>query len=181
MRRPTKIRPRVGEATRRHHAGTKQVRRPVEHVLGTLKRSHGNQRVGVLRPDPQCDRNVVHAAGLQPALRGPLASRHAHLANLHAVVGRGRPAALFSAKYSRVSQFEIWWTATEPAYDSILPPTMCQPLPSELRHTRGPTSLKHALHCQGQPTPTFWSHYAPASARRLASPAGREPPFGGIT
>ena len=45
MRRPNKHHPRLGPAARRRHARIEQVRRPVEHVFGTLKRSYGYQRV----------------------------------------------------------------------------------------------------------------------------------------
>ena len=45
MRRPTKHQPRLGPTARRRHARIEQVRRPVEHVFGTLKRSYGYQRV----------------------------------------------------------------------------------------------------------------------------------------
>ena len=45
MRRPTKHQPRLGPAARRRHARIEPVRRPVEHVFGTLKRSYGYQRV----------------------------------------------------------------------------------------------------------------------------------------
>ena len=45
MRRPTKHQPRLGPAARRRHARIEEVRRPVEHVFGTLKRSYGYQRV----------------------------------------------------------------------------------------------------------------------------------------
>ena len=65
MRRPNKHHPRLGPAARRRHARIEQVRRPVEHVFGTLKRSYGYQRVRY-RGLPQYDRDVVQAA-LQPA------------------------------------------------------------------------------------------------------------------
>ena len=45
MRRPNKHHPRLGPTARRRHARIEQVRRPVEHVFGTLKRSYGYQRV----------------------------------------------------------------------------------------------------------------------------------------
>ena len=45
MRRPSKHHPRLSPAARRRHARIEQVRRPVEHVFGTLKRSYGYQRV----------------------------------------------------------------------------------------------------------------------------------------
>ena len=45
MRRPNKHHPRLGPTARRRHARIKQVRRPVEPVVGTLKRSYGYQRV----------------------------------------------------------------------------------------------------------------------------------------
>ena len=45
MRRPTKHQPRLGPTARRRHARIEPVRRPVEHVFGTLKRSYGYQRV----------------------------------------------------------------------------------------------------------------------------------------
>ena len=45
MRRPSKHHPRLSPAARRRHARIERVRRPVEHVFGTLKRSYGYQRV----------------------------------------------------------------------------------------------------------------------------------------
>ena len=45
MRRPSKHHPRLSPAARRRHARIEQVRRPVEHVFGTLKRTYGYQRV----------------------------------------------------------------------------------------------------------------------------------------
>ncbi len=45
MRRPSKHHPRLSPAARRRHARIERVRRPVEHVCGTLKRSYGYQRV----------------------------------------------------------------------------------------------------------------------------------------
>ena len=45
MRWPNKHHPRLGPTARRRHARIEQVRRPVEHVFGTLKRSYGYQRV----------------------------------------------------------------------------------------------------------------------------------------
>ena len=44
MRRPSKHHPRLSPAARRRHARIERVRRPVEHVFGTLKRSYGYQR-----------------------------------------------------------------------------------------------------------------------------------------
>ena len=45
MRRPSKHHPRLSPAARRRHTRIEQVRRPVEHVFGTLKRTYGYQRV----------------------------------------------------------------------------------------------------------------------------------------
>ncbi len=45
MRRPSKHHPQLSPAARRRHARIEQVRRPVEHVFGTLKRTYGYQRV----------------------------------------------------------------------------------------------------------------------------------------
>ena len=45
MRRPSKHHPRLSPAARRRHARIEAVRRPVEHVFGTLKRTYGYQRV----------------------------------------------------------------------------------------------------------------------------------------
>ena len=45
MRRPSKHHPRLSLAARRRHARIERVRRPLEHVFGTLKRSYGYQRV----------------------------------------------------------------------------------------------------------------------------------------
>lgn len=52
---------------------------------------------------------------------------------------------------------------------------------------RALATLKRALRCPGQPTPTSWNRDAPpstrswaAKARRDPAPAGREPPFGGM-
>ena len=45
MRRPSQHHPRLSPAARRRHARIERVRRPVEHVFGTLKRSYGYQRV----------------------------------------------------------------------------------------------------------------------------------------
>ena len=45
MRRPSKHHPQLSPAARRRHARIEAVRRPVEHVFGTLKRTYGYQRV----------------------------------------------------------------------------------------------------------------------------------------
>jgi IS5 family transposase len=45
MRRPSKHHPRLSPAARRRHARIEAVRRPVEHVSGTLNRTYGYQRV----------------------------------------------------------------------------------------------------------------------------------------
>ena len=45
VRRLSKHHPRLSPAARHRQARIDRVRRPVEHVFGTLKRSHGYQRV----------------------------------------------------------------------------------------------------------------------------------------
>jgi IS5 family transposase len=45
MQRPSKHHPQLRPSARRRHALIEQVRRPIEHLFGTLKRSYGYRRV----------------------------------------------------------------------------------------------------------------------------------------